>query len=231
LRWAAPVIFISLLLILAPGCGGGGSTSNSASLRFVQGSPDAPAVDFVVDGTTQTSNILYGNASAYVTVKSGSRDVQIIPVNSSSPVLTQKISLADSARETLLMTGPVAQPKSVVLSDTTTTTTTSQVRVVNISNAMGPADVYILAPGLSLASATPVGKGVAPGQDTGYQSATVGTGSAGGNYVVYMTVPNTLNVYMSTGPLSFATSASQRQTVVILDAAGGGFTFSVLTDQ
>jgi hypothetical protein len=36
---------------------------------------------------------------------------------------------------------------------------------------------------------------------------------------------------MSTGPLSFATSTSQRQTVVILDAAGGGFTFSVLTDQ
>lgn len=218
------VVVVSLGFALA--CGGG-SSAGTANLRFIQGSPDAPPVNYLVDGATQSSNLLYGNASSYSSVKSGTRDVQIIPVSATKPLLSQTVSLADSAYETLILTGPVAQLKPLVLNDGTTSGTTSSnnVRVVNISIAMGPADIYIIPAGGSLSGATPVAKALDFDQNTGY----VGTGSTSGNFDVYITKPTTQNVYLSTGSLNLSTS--QKQTILILDSPSGGFTFTLLTDQ
>jgi hypothetical protein len=242
LRRAATGFLLSLLLVLAPACGGGsGSTSTTANIRFVQGSIDAPTVDFVVNGTTENSNMLYGNASKYVSVNPGTSHVQAIPVDQATgkllppALLDQKVSLADSANETIVMTGPVAQLKPLVLNDGTTTTggttTTLSVRVVNISTAMGPADVYIVPAGTNLASTTAAAQSVDFDQDTGYVSVDIGTGTTGGNYDVYMTVPGTQSVYIATGPINTSTSTSAKQTVLILDSPAGGYTFTVLTDQ
>lgn len=222
----APYLFLVILLLgFALACGG--SSAGTANLRFVQGSPDAPAVDYLVDGTTESSNLLYGNASSYASVKPGSRHVQIIPVNSTKPLLDQTVSLADSGNETLILTGPVAQLKPLVLDDGTTTGTTSSdnVRLVNISNSMGPADVYIVPAGTSLSGATPVAKGLDFDQNTGY----LGTGSTTGNVDVYLTKPGTQSVYLATGSVNL--SISQRQTIMVLDSPTGGFTFTLLTDQ
>jgi hypothetical protein len=235
LRRAAIGLFLTTLLVLAPACGGGGGGSGSsatANIRFVQGSIDAPSVDFLVNGTTQESDMLYGNASSYVSVKAGNSQVQVIPVDSSKPLLDQTFSLADSGNETVILTGPVAQLKPLVLDDGATTTgaTTgvASVRVVSVSSHLGPADVYIIPSGGSLSGSTPVSSGLDFDQDTGYQPVNVGTGS-GANYTVYMTVPGTQSVYISTGPLTF--TPAKKQTVIILDGLAGGFTFTQLTDQ
>jgi hypothetical protein len=226
LRRAASLSLSILLFGFALACGGGGSSS-TANLRFVQGSPDAPAVDYVVDKTTESSNLLYGGASSYASVKTGTRNVQIIPVNSTNPLLSQSVSLADSAHETLIMTGPVAQLKPLILDDGTTTGTTSSdnLRVVNISTLMGPADVYVIPAGGSLSGATPVATGLDFDQNTGY----IGTGSTSGNFAIYLTKPTTQSVYLSTGSLNLSTSS--KQTILVLDSPSGGFTFILLTDQ
>lgn len=226
MRRVPSLLLVIFFLGLALGCGGG-SSAGTASLRFVQGSPDAPAVNYLVDGTTESSNLLYGNASSYASVKSGSRHVQILPVNSTKPLLDQSVSLADSSNETLILTGPVAQLKPLVLDDgkTTGTTSSDNVRLVNISNSMGPADVYIIPAGTSLSSATPVAQGLDFDQNTGY----VGTGSTSGNVDVYLTKPGTQSVYLATGSLNL--SVSQKQTIIVLDSPAGGFTFTLLTDQ
>jgi hypothetical protein len=148
-------------------------------------------------------------------------------VNSTKPLLDQSVSLADSSNETLILTGPVAQLKPLVLDDgkTTGTTSSDNVRLVNISNSMGPADVYIIPAGTSLSSATPVAQGLDFDQNTGY----VGTGSTSGNVDVYLTKPGSQSVYLATGSLNL--SVSQKQTIIVLDSPAGGFTFTLLTDQ
>ena len=117
--------------------------------------------------------------------------------------------------------------QSLLLTDgtttTTTTTATGQVRVVNASPTMGPADVYIVNAGSSIGGTTPVAAKLAFNQATSYQSEAIG------NYQVFMTQPGTTNVYLNTGPL--ALTQSQFQTVVAIDAIGGGFNFIALTDQ
>lgn len=226
MRRAASLFLVISLLEFALACGSG-SSSSTANLRFVQGSPDAPPVNYIVDKATQSSNLLYGNASTYASVKSGNRNVQIVPVNSTKPLLAQTVTLADSANETFILTGPVAQLKPLVLTDGTTTGTTSSnnVRIVNISTTMGPADVYIIPAGNSLSTATPAATSLDFDQNTGY----IGTGSTSGNFDVYLTRPTTQFIYLATGSLNLSTT--QKQTILVLDSPTGGFTFTLLTDQ
>src|SRR5207245_1306026 len=123
-----------------------------------QSSPDAPHSNVLVDGASVATNLGYGNGTGYISVKSGSRHIQIIPVNGSSPILDESLSISSGANQTLLLTGPAASIKPVVLADGGTKVTTGDgyVRVVNASSSMGPADVYIVAAGTSIAGVQPI---------------------------------------------------------------------------
>jgi len=195
-------------------------------LRFLQGSPDAPQVNLLVDGKSVATNIGYINATGYVSVKSGSRHVQAVPVSGASAVLDTNITITASGNQTLIVSGPAASIHSVLLTDggTTATTGDAHVRVVNASSGMGTADVYIVPSGTSIARIAPTVANLAFNSDTGYQLVPVGA------YEVFMTAPPTKNSFLSTGPINLPASANQ--TVVGLDdPSGSGFTFTVLTDQ
>lgn len=221
----AGLVALCLAIVLMIGCGG--SSSTTQQLRIVAASPDAPPVDILIDGTQVATSLAYTNSTAYQAVKSGSRHIQVLTVSNSTSVFDQTISMTTSANETLLLTGPVAKMQSLLLTDgatnTTITTGKGKVRVVNASQTMGPADIYIVNAGTSLAGATPVSSGLVFDKATDYALETIG------NYQMFITQPGTTNVFLNTGPL--ALTQSQFQTVVALDAVGGGFNFVVLTDQ
>ncbi len=104
-RWAWLWLgLLSGLALFLVGCGGSGS-STTAQLRILLASPDAPEVNALVDGKSVAANLAYGNAAAYISVQSGSRHVQVVPVSGGSPIFDQTISFASSANQTLLLTG------------------------------------------------------------------------------------------------------------------------------
>ena len=221
------LVALCLAIVFMIGCGGGSSSDTTQQLRIVMASPDAPPVDILIDGTQVATSLAYTNSTAYLPVKSGSRHIQALRVSNSTSVFDQTVSITTSANQTLLLTGSAAKIQSLLLTDgatnTTITTGNGKVRVVNASQAMGPADVYIVNSGASLAGAKPVSSGLAFDKATDYTLATIG------DYQVFMTQPGTTNVFLNTGAL--ALTQSQFQTVVALDAVGGGFNFIVLTDQ
>jgi hypothetical protein len=222
----AGVVALCLAIVFMIGCGGS-SSDTTQQLRIVMASPDAPPVDILIDGTQVATSLAYTNSTAYLPTKSGSRHIQALTVSNSTSVFDQSISITASANETLLLTGPVAKMQSLLLTDgavnTTITTGDGKVRVVNASQTMGPADVFIVNAGTSLSGATPTSAALAFGKATDYALETIG------DYQVFMTQPGTTNVFLNTGPL--ALTQSQFQTVVAVDAVGGGFNFIVLTDQ
>ena len=185
-------------------------------------------VQLVVNGTQQANNLNYANATGYLTIKSGSQRVQVLPVSgSTTAILDTTISITSSQDQTLVMTGTSGAISSVLLKDANTTAVTNDihVRVMNASNHIGATDVYILPAGRSIIGAVPVANGpFGFNQDTGYQLV------ATGGYQVVLAVPGTTNAVLSTGTLNPA-SSQQNQTVVILDDVTGGFTFTVLEDQ
>jgi hypothetical protein len=210
------------------GCGGSSSSSDTAQIRVFQGAAGVAAVNILVDGTLQASNLNYGAATEYLTNKTGSLHVQAVLASDGSSVLDQSFSIASGAHETLFITGTSASVTSTVIGDggTTTVTGDGHVRVFNGSNTMGASDVYIVNPGTGLSGATPAAKSVGFGSDSGYQAIPAG------NYEVFLTVPGTTVVNFASGPLNLtSTSSTTNQTVVVFDAAGGGFTYILLTDQ
>ena len=211
------------LTLFSIACGSGSGTN--AELRLVQGSPDAPQVNLLVDGKSVAGNLGYSNATGYVSVTSGSRHIQVVPVSGATPIFDQSISFTSSSNRTLLLTGPVASLNTVMLTDGGTTATTGDgyVRVVNASPAMGSADVYIVQAGSGIGGVQPVAAALAFDKDTGYKL------TAAGNYQVFMTTPGTTSALLNTGSISL--TSGQNQTIVALDGVSGGFTFSLLTDQ
>ena len=221
--WTWGVLFAAAL---AAGCGGG--TSSTGQLRFMQASLISEQVQLLVNGTQQATNLNYGNATGYLTLRSESQHVQVLPVSgSTTPIFDTSISVNSSVSQTLMMTGTTGAIHSVLLNDANTTSVAGDinVRVVNASNRIGAADVYILPAGSSIIGAVPVANGpFGFDQNTGYQLV------ASGGYQVVLAVPGTTNAVLSTGTINPA-SSSLNQTVVVLDKAAGGFTFTVLEDQ
>lgn len=208
------------------GCGSSSSSSDTAQIRVFQGAAGVSAVNILVDGTLQAANLNYGAATDYLTIKTGSIHVQAVLASDGSSVLDQSFSIASGAHETLFITGTSSSVTSTVIGDggTTTVTGNGHVRVFNGSNTMGSSDVYIVNPGTGLTGATPAAKNVGFGSDSGYQAIPAG------NYEVFLTAPGTTVVNFASGPLNLA-STTTNQTVVVFDAAAGGFTYILLTDQ
>ena len=207
-------------------CGGSSSTGQ---LRFVQASFGQPALNLLVDGKTQAFNLSYGNASAYLTVKTGSRHVQAVPTvppNSTNAVFDTSVPISSSVNTTVLMTGQPSSVKPLVLTDGGTAPVTGDgyVRVINASLNMGAADVYLISAGSSLSSAKPVATSVGFDGNPGYHPIVAG------DYELIMTSPGTLNVLLDSGPINLTTGTNW--TVVVLDgAAPGTFSFSTMQDQ
>jgi hypothetical protein len=218
------LLALSLSILFSIGCGSSSST-NTAQVRVLEAAVGAPSVNILVDGATVASNLGYGSATAYLSVKSGSRHVQAVPVGGGSAIFDQTLSISSSAHQTLLITGSSSSVQSAVLTDggTTATAGDGHVRVFNASSTMGTTDAYIVNVGTSIIGAQPVTANLAVGTDTGYQLIPTG------NYEVFLTVPGTTNVNLATGPLNIGASANQ--TIVAFDAAGGGFTYILFTDQ
>ena len=57
-------------------------TETDASVRFVHASPDAPAVDVIVDGAVVASDLAFGQATDYLSVSPDEHQVQIVPSGS-----------------------------------------------------------------------------------------------------------------------------------------------------
>ncbi len=105
----AAVIAAPLVLV---GCGGdsitGASPSEAGStlVRVAHLSPDAPAVDVLVNGARVVSGAAFGDATGYLALPAGSARIQVVPAGADAPVVIDAtLDLADGAAYTVAATG------------------------------------------------------------------------------------------------------------------------------
>jgi hypothetical protein len=208
-------------LLAASGCGGGGS---QGKLRMMNASPNESGLDLLVDGKSVASAISYGNISDYISVDSGSRHVQIEASGTTTILIDENVSITSGGETTVMATNVAASISGLVLIDDVTAPATwdASLRVVNASPALGPVDVYVVAPGADLVASTPVVRNLAFNGATDYQTLTAGS------FEVVMTAPGTPTPILDTGALNL--TAGQNRTVVSMDGVSGGFTATVLSD-
>src|SRR5215469_7731288 len=102
-RLRARLVLTLLSLWVAFGCGGG--SRSTGQVRFVAVSPNAPALNLVVDGKTLFSNLAYSNSSDYLALAAGSRHIRAVPVNGTAPILDSSVAVGSSTYQTMLLTG------------------------------------------------------------------------------------------------------------------------------
>lgn len=189
---------------------------DSALVRVVHASPDAPNVDVLVDGAVALTNVPFRAASGFLSVPAGSRRVQVRPTGTSTDVIDATLNLAVNGVYTVLATGLVADLQPVVVEDDPTAPANGEakIRVIHAAPAAAGVDVYATAPGADLDAATPVLANVPFRAVSDYLTVPAGT------YQLRVTGTGTTDVAIdaevtlpSNGPI---------RTVIAVDAVGGG---------
>ncbi len=193
-----------------------------ARVRVVHASPDAPAVDVLVDDAEVLGDVPYLASSGYLDLAPGQRNLKVNAAGTATTVIDADVDLTDGADYTVIASGPVAAIAPIVLEDDNTAPSAGNVRVRAIHGAPGaPAvDIYVTAPGADLEAETPALTGVEFGDVADYIEAPAG------DYQVRVTPAGSKAVVIDSGTLSLA--SGQVRTAIAVDAAGGGAPFDLL---
>jgi hypothetical protein len=78
------------------------------TVRVVHASPDAPAVNVLVDGQPLAEGVAFGSASEYAALTPGAHQVQVVPAEGGAPVIDQSITFDGWTSNILAITGQLA---------------------------------------------------------------------------------------------------------------------------
>jgi len=206
-------------LALASGCG-----NSSARARFVNASPDESSLDATINGKAFASGVAYGTASAYTSVSSGSPQLIVMPGGSTTALLTQNVTLPSTGDTTIVASDFSTSLAAVVLIDDNSAPTAGNIklRILNLAPALGPADVYIVAPGTDLTTVSPNATSL------GFEAASVYFSVTAGSYDVVFTLPGQKFPSIDSGVLSF--TAGEIRTVAAINSQTAGLATTTLSD-
>lgn len=198
------------------------SPSSNAQVRVVHGSPDAPAVEVLVDNNTVLDSVAYLDASGYLTVPSGTRNVKVNVYGTTTTVINANVAVAKDEAYTVIATNTVAAIEPLVLTDDLTAPAAGNIklRLVHGAPSVDLVDIYITAPGADISGLSPNLSDVGFKQNSGYLEV------AAGDYQVRITPAGTKTVAIDTGALTLA--AGQIRTAIAVETVGGGAPFTAL---
>ncbi len=199
--------------------------STPATLRVVHDVADAPAVSVLANGSSAAplvASLTYPNFTAYLAETPGPYQIAVTPASNPSDVLLERnVELNIGQQSTFYAVGPLAQIGAfVTVDDDRRIATEAKLRIVHGSPSAGPVDVYVTAPGTSLASVSPTYAALPFTADTGFQAL------AAGSYAVTVTAAG--SKIPAIGPVTVTLKDSGIYTAVARDAAGGGTPFGLI---
>jgi hypothetical protein len=199
--------------------------STPARIRVIHSSPDAPAVQVIANnnfGAPLVPSLSFPDATPFVDVPGATYNLKVTPVGNNGLIaIDADVTLAAGREYSAYAVGPLATIAPLVLTDDRRRVATqARVRIVHASPSAGNVDLYVLAPGTALESATPAFTNVAFKADTGYVNLAAGT------YEVSVTP--TASKTAAIGPVSITLENGGVYTVAARDAAGGGTPLSVI---
>ena len=116
-----------------------------ARVMAVHASPDAPAVDLVVDGTVAGTGLAFPNNTAYLNVPAGTRNVKVNVAGTTTTVINANLPVSGGTSYTVFASDVVANIGAVVLIDDLTAPASGKahVRFVHLSPDAPAVDVAV----------------------------------------------------------------------------------------
>ena len=148
-----------VMLLGLAGCQG--ITANSpeaAQVRFVQASPDTPAVDMYFDGNGVAYNLSFGTVTSYVSLTPGEYRLSAHRGGTGQALVSGQTVLSASRQYTAVLSNTLGNLQETVFPDANTPAPpgTVAVRVIDEAVSSGPVDVFLVPPGGTLATASPL---------------------------------------------------------------------------
>ena len=203
------VLRLSVLLLIASivaGCGSSSNDSSSANVRFVNALVDGGAINVVVgsDNTSVVSGLQFEGITGYLEVDSGTQEFKVSVSGGTSTVIDQNLNLEGDQYYTYIVYGTASAPLATTLSDNVTAPNSGifYLRVTNAAFGTTALDLYVTAPGASLANAVPNVSNIPLSGTSGFASLTPGT------LQIRLTLSNSKQVIYDSGALPFVNQAS-----------------------
>ena len=200
-------------------------SATPASLRVFHTSPDAPAVDVVVNddfAAPLIPNLSFPDFVGYVNVPAADYNVKVTPAgNMGVIVIDADLTLDAGQAYDVLAVDTLAAIEPLVLNDDPRPVATeAKVRIVHASPTAQDVDIYVMAPGTDINDADPVFEVIPFKASTGYVSLPAGS------YDVAVTPTGSKTAAI--GPATFDFSDGDVLTVVARDNVGGGIPLNVI---
>lgn len=200
------------------GCGGGGDSSNSASLRVANATLTHPSLDLYLNGGASVTAIASDTVSDYATPSSGSNTVQLNDNGSGTSLISSIRTLNGGAHYTMVAYESGGSVKTFVMAeDTAAPASGASLRFFDAAIEAGKIDLYIttnactnltaLSPALAFGAATSLPAPVTVNQGAGDYNVCV-TGS-GNKADLRLSMPITL-------------TSQEVATLVLTPASSGG---------
>jgi len=198
--------------------------ATGADVRVVHNSPDAPAVDVVVDddfASPVLSGVTFTQFSGFLAppIPPGTYNFKVVDTATQTvTALDFDADLEPGVAYTVIANDVLANITEVILiDDNRRVATEAKLRLVHGSPTAGPVDIYLLAPGVlpSDTGIEPDFAGVELGMETGFVSVAAGT------YDIYVTPEGSPGV-LAIPALGTPVAANGIYTAIARDAAGGG---------
>jgi hypothetical protein len=197
-----------------------------ASVRVIHDSPDAPAVDIVVNdnfAAPLVESLIYPEFTPYVNVPAGTYNIKVAVADTQTAVINADLSFAAGSMQSVYAVNTVANIEPLVLmDDSRSVATEAKVRLVHGSPTAGSVDIYVTAPNADITGSEPAFSSVPFKADTGYLAL------AEGDYQVRVTPTGSKTAVIDTGTISV--NAGGVYTAVARDADSGAFGLILLDD-
>jgi len=205
-----------------------------SNVRVVHASPDAPAVDVLVNDTIRAvEGRIYGSVTDYIPLAPDTYNFKVVPETGgpADAVIDADVPLPQGGEATVIAVGTLTDPAFpieplVLTDDNRSVATEARLRLVHGSVSAGPVDLYIAAGGTLTMDVDPTAdfvftaSGVPFKADTGYLPVPAGS------YDVVITAAG--STAAAIGPLTVQLDAGGTYTAIARDAAGIGLPLDVI---
>ncbi|MDX9857288.1 MAG: DUF4397 domain-containing protein [candidate division Zixibacteria bacterium] len=120
-------------------------TIAKSPVRLIHASYDGPVLDVLSDGVRQIQAVPYRGTAGYAQLNAGTRNIQVVPANQTSPVLIEETRLLDEdVYYTAFAFDELASIEGVfVVDDRVLSGTQAKVRFVHAAPDAGPVDIKV----------------------------------------------------------------------------------------